>query len=156
MTESSGGSRGHGYELPGGVHLLASSSSSSLPAPLPPEATSSSSSNQTSELVSRRPVEGGPTSAETRSSADPPADAPTAGGVENKEEVGEEGSKDVDLLTLTFGMHEEEEEDKSHDESSSEDIAPDLPAQMWSREEEEEEDSEYITHPCTNDLQSLM
>lgn len=150
--------------------LLSSCSVSFAPVLPEPEATPSSSSNQTSDLVAPQPVEGGPTSAETRSNDE----------AKEEEKVGEGGSKDVNLLTLTFGMHEEEEEeeDKSHEESSSalEDITPNLPAPTWSRaeaesetvscsveeEEEEEEDDDddddsgYISHPCIRDLKSLM
>lgn len=108
----------------GRCYELSSSSSSPL------LAEASSPSNQESDR------------GETGSRVDPP----TAGGVE-------EGSQDVDLLTLTFGV-EEGEGDVSHEESSSasKDVAPDLPAQTASREEEEEEHSGYITHPSIHDL----
>ncbi|XP_041807048.1 cytokine receptor family member b2 [Chelmon rostratus] len=177
-----------------------SSSSSSLSAPLSPEPEPkpSSTSVQTSEVFDPPPV--APSSAETRRRAglndelsthvvsrsppesdqrasDPPAgsDSVTARRIEPEKEeteaVGEEGNQEVNLLTLTFGRHEEEDEEESHvdmaemePESSSasemHNTTPLLPAQTWDSQdidiepiscpdnEEEEEDSGYIERPC--------
>uniref|UniRef100_A0A3Q3XGL3 Fibronectin type-III domain-containing protein n=1 Tax=Mola mola TaxID=94237 RepID=A0A3Q3XGL3_MOLML len=146
VTESTAGSGEGGYKLKLGSNPL--SSSSSLP----------------SCLLT-------PLDAPTASEADPPpADCLSGGAVQKEEQVGEGGSQDVNLLTLTFGMHrEEEEEDKSHDEptSASKDITPNLPAATWSteeeemvscpvQEEEEEEESGYIGRPSAQHLQNFM
>lgn len=178
MTESTAGTGEGGYKLKLGSNPLSTSSlPSCLLTPLPPDATLGSSSHQTPDVVAPQPAAGGPTPAETQSSdaptaseADPPpADCLSGGAVQKEEQVGKGGSQDVNLLTLTFGMHraeEEEEEDKSHDEptSASKDITPNLPAATWSTEEEEmvscpvqeeEEESGYIGRPSAQHLQNM-
>ncbi|XP_035532616.1 cytokine receptor family member b2 [Morone saxatilis] len=178
-TESTGGE----YKLRVGTNLLSSSSSSSasLSAPLPPEPEPkpSSSSDQTSDSVDPQPDSlPGP---EQRAS-DPPAERSTAPAIQlNKEEQEEEvvvvvegSSQDVNLLTLTFGTHEEEEE-KLHLVSPSVSevyTTPILPAQtrdskegavetvccsVDEEEEEEEEDySGYMGRPSTHVLRNLL
>ncbi|XP_051258986.1 interferon alpha/beta receptor 2 [Dicentrarchus labrax] len=176
--ESTGGQ----YKLRVGTNLLSSSSSSStsLSAPLSPEPEPkpSSSSDQTSDSVDPQPDSlPGP---EQRAS-DPPAER-----LLNKEEqeevvvVVEGSSHNVNLLTLTFGTHQEEEEkeeDKLHVASPSASevhTTPILPVQTsdseegaietvsCSVEEEEEEEEEeedycgYMGRPSTHVLQNLL
>ncbi|KAA8588443.1 hypothetical protein FQN60_001637 [Etheostoma spectabile] len=136
-TESAAGSRGGGYEgMRGGTNLLSSSSSSPslLSAPLCPEPSPlppGFSSNQTpSDFFIPQPEPSA--SAETQSraelkdslpiseqSSDPrPADLLTVGTIqpEKAEEnvAGDGRSQDVNLFTLTFGTHKEENEEKSY------------------------------------------
>uniref|UniRef100_A0A671XV46 Interferon lambda receptor 1-like n=2 Tax=Sparus aurata TaxID=8175 RepID=A0A671XV46_SPAAU len=184
--ESSG--RG-GYKLQVGTNLVSSSSSSSscLAAPLPraPETTSGFSSNQTSDSPTHTSSHSEPL---PECVSDPPADSLTGGSEPNKEEEGEEeeGEKeeegqDVNLLTLTFGRHdddeqeeeeEEDEEDELHDEISAilpaqtqdaeEEVALkscDVDEEDEEEEEEEEEDEEddcgYMRRPPPRVLQNL-
>ncbi|XP_031145547.1 uncharacterized protein LOC116043183 isoform X1 [Sander lucioperca] len=137
-TESTGGSRGGGYKLRRGTNLLSSSSSSPslLSAPLCPEPEPllpSFSSNQTPSDFFHPQAEPC-VSAETHSpaglkdsllisepSSDPrPADADllTVGKIQpvkaEEKVAGDGGSQDVNLFTLTFGTHGEEEEEESH------------------------------------------
>uniref|UniRef100_A0A4W6DYI2 Interferon/interleukin receptor domain-containing protein n=1 Tax=Lates calcarifer TaxID=8187 RepID=A0A4W6DYI2_LATCA len=189
-TETTGGNKG-GYKLRVGSNLTSSlsSSTSSLSACAPPKLKPQPnvSSNQTSDLLSPQPEV--PVSAETPScsglnhtlSID--TDSLTVRKIKtDKEVVAEEDSQDVNLLTLTFGRHEEEEEE-SHldvtevepesDSASEEDnIAPIQPSQTSDTkkvatetvscsadeeeeegEEEEEEDSGYMGRPSRDVLQ---
>ncbi|XP_022609602.1 interferon alpha/beta receptor 2-like isoform X4 [Seriola dumerili] len=90
----------------------------------------------------------------------------------------EEDSQDVNLLTLTFGSHEEEEEEhlgvaepESHSASEEVNITLVQPSQTWDDQEvtietvscsaddnddEEEEESGYMGRPCTNVLKNLL
>ncbi|XP_029314459.1 interferon alpha/beta receptor 2-like [Cottoperca gobio] len=132
VTESTGWSRGGGYKLQVGNNLTSSSSSTlSAPLSLQPQPPPSFSSNQTFDFFV---AEAEPSiSTETRSDAglkeplsthtashsdsDPcPADTDclTAG----RKVVGEGGSQDVNLLTLTFGRHGDGE--KSHFDTAGE------------------------------------
>ncbi len=203
-TESPGGSRG-GYKLGVGPNLLSSSSSSSssLSAPLcpEPEPPPSFSSSKISDF-SPQPNAGLnhilSTHIASHSDSLPESDQFVLGpcltvdtdsftvrrvrpNEEEKEVVGERDSQDVNLLTLTFGGHEEEEEEKSHldmlevePESSSAsevfNITPILPSQTWDtkedvmitvscsvdEEEEEDEHSGYMGRPCTDVLQNIL
>lgn len=161
--ESSARSRGRGYTLRAGCNLLSTSSSSHLSSPLPPSVTPGYSSHQTSEPVAPLSPVGGPTSAEmpaklTLTPSETPTKCLTEASIQKEEEKEVSvGSQDVNLLTLTFGMHKEQEEDKSHEEgsSTSEDVLLNLLTKTWRTEElevEMEEESGYISRPCTQDL----
>lgn len=198
VTESTGGSSGGGYKLRVGPNLLSSSSSSSsslsAPLPLEPEPPPSFSSNEVSDFdpqldsglnltLSTRsdPL---PESDPCASDPCPPADTDsfTVGRMRPNEEkgvVGEGDSQDVNLLTLTFGRHEEEKEEKTHVDmfeaqedsgSTSVHTTPVLPSQTWDtkeaaiemvscsvdEEEEEDEYSGYMGRPSTDVLQNLL
>ncbi|XP_040913714.1 interferon alpha/beta receptor 2-like [Toxotes jaculatrix] len=190
-TDSTAGSIG-GYKLRVGTNLLSSSSSSSssLLAPFSPkpEPQPSFSSNQTSDLYSPQPEV--TLSTETQSSAGQShtlsthidTDSLTEGIIrtdEEKEEVGEKDSQDVNLLTLTFGRREEEEEEEeepclgtaevepeSHSAPEEDSITPIQPLQTWDTREaaiepiscstDEDELSGYMGRPCTDVLQRLL
>ncbi|XP_076602982.1 interferon alpha/beta receptor 2-like [Chaetodon auriga] len=181
-TEGTGGSSGGAYKLRVGLNLLSSSSSSSLSvsAPLSPEPKPEPSS---SEVFDPPPAvlnsaETGPkdkpSSESGRCAPGPPAgsDCSTAGGIEpNKEEVeaaGEEDNQDVNLLTLTFGRHKEEEEESHADMAEmhittqtwdSQKVATEAascPDNEEEKEEEEDDDSGYIGRPCPRYLKKLL
>lgn len=162
--ESSAGSRGGGYTLRAGCNLLSTSSSSHLSSPLPPSVTPGYSSHQASEPVAPLSPVGGPTSAETPTKlpltpSETSTKCLTEASIQKEEEKEVSvGSVDVNLLTLTFGMHKEEEEDKSHEEASStsEDVPLNLLTKTWRTEEVEvEEESGYISRPSTQDLRNF-
>ncbi|XP_038575690.1 uncharacterized protein LOC119903522 [Micropterus salmoides] len=196
VTETPGGSRGGDYKLRVGINLLSSSSSSSSSSTLSDHLTSelepppSFHTSQTSDFFNPQPEP--LTLTETHSNAGlsphppsapcPPADTDSYT-VERTEPNEDE---EVNLLTLTFGRHEEEVEEKAlldmaevEPESSSAssvceviyNSTPVLPSQMWDteevpietvscsvseEEEEEEEHSGYMGRPCTDVLQNSL
>lgn len=162
--ENSAGSGGGGYTLRAGCNRLSTSSSSHLSSPLPPSVTPGYSSRQTSEPIAPLSPVGGPTSAEipaklTLTPSETPTKCLTEASIQKEEEKEVSvGNQDVNLLTLTFGMHKEEEEDKSHEEGSTlEDVPLNLLPKTWRTEEVEvemEEESGYISRPSTQDLQN--
>ncbi|XP_034416740.1 uncharacterized protein LOC117750015 [Cyclopterus lumpus] len=174
VTDSTGGRRGVGYEMPLGNNLLFSSSSSSLSALLSPEPE---------PLISRDTHSNAgldeAQSTHTASLSDSLTISDTVCGTEGpippKEEEGrkvvkEGGNQDVDLHTLTFGRLEEEGEEvgKSHfdleiePESSfaseasrtrdSKEVVIGTVSCSVEEEEEEEEDVDfgYMGRPCAN------
>ncbi|XP_070831846.1 interferon alpha/beta receptor 2-like [Chaetodon trifascialis] len=184
-TEDAGGSSGGAYKLRVGLNLLSSSSSSSsLSAPLSPEPKPEPSSSEVFDpppavlnSAETRTQKDEPSPESGRRASGPPADSdcPTAGAVKpNKEEVeavGGEDNQDVNLLTLTFGRHEEEmqEEEESHADMAEMHIttqtldsqkvpteAASCPDNEEEEEEEEEEDSGYIGRPCPRSLKKLL
>ncbi|XP_026152327.1 interferon alpha/beta receptor 2-like [Mastacembelus armatus] len=181
--ESETESTGRGYKLQVGTNLLTSSSSSSLSAPLSPESEPRPdfSVNQTSIFF--RPET--PVSVETHSPAglSENTDGWTVGIEPDKkgeQVVGEGSGQDVNLLTLIFGRHEEEEQQSYLDvsqvvtdfTSASEEhiITPVQPSQTSDTrenaletasysaddEEEEEELSGYMGRPRTDVLIMLF
>lgn len=164
-TESIGG----GYKLQVGRNLLSSSTSSSsslsdVLSPEPEPQPSFSSEHTSDSFISKLEA---PVSAETHSTAS--SNNMTEPNIKEKEVVGEEGSQDVNLLTLIFGRREQEEkEQESHldvaevePQSPSEErnITSVQPSQTWDTREhaiekvscsvDEEEHFGYMGRPCT-------
>lgn len=188
-TENTGGN----YKLWVGANLLfsSSSSSSSLSPPLCPEPEPQSlpSSNQTSNSAETCSSSAKTRTLSTHTDTDTDIDGGTVGPTEQDEEekevVGGGCSQDVNLLTLTFGRHEveEEEEQESHldvaevepgtpsvsEQCNITSVQPSQPGDTREvaietvscsadeeDEEEEEEVSGYMGRPCTAVLQKLL
>ncbi|XP_056266826.1 interferon alpha/beta receptor 2-like isoform X2 [Pseudoliparis swirei] len=158
VTESTGGRRGGGYEMPLGNNLLSSSSSSSLSALL---------SAEPEPLISRAThCNAGLDRAQSTHTAPPAESLPvpdTEGPIPPHEEgrklVKGGGNQNVDLHTITFGRLEEEEEESHFDLESSfpseasrtrdskEDVIETVSCNV-EEEEEEEEHFGYMGRPC--------
>ncbi|XP_029386277.1 cytokine receptor family member b2 isoform X2 [Echeneis naucrates] len=164
VLETTDKSRG-GYTLRVGNNILSSSSSSSssLSVPLP-----ISFSSQTPNLLSAiQPELQVPKEMHsnvthilsTDTSANEDINSLTA---VQTGESGEEGNQDVNLLTLTFGRHEEETEAvnislvQSSETWDNKNVVVEAVFCLTDEEEEEDEPSGYMGRPCTDILKNLL
>ncbi|MED6250808.1 hypothetical protein ATANTOWER_010494 [Ataeniobius toweri] len=172
---SSRNSSGANYTLRPGTNLLSSSSSSSsLSSKSKPPPSSSSCSNQTPDSSVLQPE--APAAAETQTGAEQnPLRSDNLISVRTEEEENEEEKnegemveQDVNLLTLTFGCPEKQNEEEDFPDVPEELSAPDLPlvlpsqpaavASSWTSDDELQsyEDYEYMNRPSADVSEHLM
>ncbi|MED6270251.1 hypothetical protein CHARACLAT_008322 [Characodon lateralis] len=169
---SSRNSSGANYTLRPGSNLLSlSSPSSSLSSKCkpPPSSSSCSCSNQTPDSSVLQPE--APAAAETQAGAEQnPLRSDNLISVRTEEEENEREmvEQDVNLLTLTFGWPEKQNEEKDFPDVPEELSAPDLPlvlpsqpaavASSWTSDDELQsyKDSEYMNRPSADVSERLM
>ncbi|MEQ2254696.1 hypothetical protein ILYODFUR_006226 [Ilyodon furcidens] len=172
---SSRNSSGANYTLRPGTNLLSSSSSSSsLSSKSKPPPSSSSCSNQTPDSSVLQPE--APAAAETQAGAEQnPLRSDNFISVRTEEEKNEEEKNEgemveqgVNLLTLTFGWPEKQNEEEDFPDVPEELSAPDLPlvlpsqpaavASSWTSDDELQsfEDCEYMNRPSADVSERLM